>query len=189
MEKRHYNKGRKSLNDRIFWRIYTIERAFSEIMAYSIPTEGAIPVIFALFLSFNIFLASIPGITTATGSAIIARTQEDLGAVWPIVATKKTDASLVPQLTGNETLPFSPARESRFTRQVVVTFYSSTIDQTDSTPFITANGTYVRDGIVASNFLVFGTVVKFPELFGDKRFVVMDRMNPRYSNNHLNFLV
>ena len=59
---------------------------------------------------------------------------------------------------------------------VAVTAYSSTADQTDSTPFITASGTNVRDGIVACNFLRFGTRVRFPQLYGDKIFVVEDRM-------------
>jgi 3D (Asp-Asp-Asp) domain-containing protein len=65
---------------------------------------------------------------------------------------------------------------------VVVTAYSSTPDQTDDTPFITANGTHVRDGIIAANFLKFGTRVKFPDFSGDKIFSVQDRMNARYSD-------
>jgi len=60
--------------------------------------------------------------------------------------------------------------------RVVVTAYSSTPDQTDSSPFITANGSQVRDGIVACNFLPFGTKVRFPEYSGDKVFTVEDRM-------------
>ena len=59
---------------------------------------------------------------------------------------------------------------------VAVTAYSSMADQTDSTPFITASGSDVRDGIVACNFLRFGTKVRFPQLYGDKIFVVEDRM-------------
>lgn len=61
-------------------------------------------------------------------------------------------------------------------RWVTVTAYSSTVDQTDSTPFITASGTGVRDGIIACNFLRFGTRVRFPQVYGDKVFVVEDRM-------------
>lgn len=61
-------------------------------------------------------------------------------------------------------------------RWVTVTAYSSTVDQTDSTPFITASGTDVRDGIIACNFLRFGTRVRFPRVYGDKVFVVEDRM-------------
>jgi 3D (Asp-Asp-Asp) domain-containing protein len=61
--------------------------------------------------------------------------------------------------------------------------YSSSVDETDDTPFITARGTYVRDGIVAANFLPFGTAIKIPALYGDKIFVVEDRMNKRYNLN------
>ena len=63
---------------------------------------------------------------------------------------------------------------------VSATGYSSTPEQTDHTPFITASGIHVRDGVAAANFLPFGTVFKIPELFGDKIFVVEDRMNRRY---------
>lgn len=67
------------------------------------------------------------------------------------------------------------------TLSVTMTAYSSTPDQTDDTPFTTANGTHVRDGIVATNALPFHTRVRFPDLFGDKVFVVEDRMNARYT--------
>ncbi len=65
---------------------------------------------------------------------------------------------------------------------VTATAYSSSVDETDDTPFITAKGTYVRDGIIAANFLPFGTAVKIPGMFGDKIFVVEDRMNKRYTD-------
>ncbi|MBI4709024.1 MAG: 3D domain-containing protein [Candidatus Portnoybacteria bacterium] len=68
------------------------------------------------------------------------------------------------------------------TKRVIVTAYSSTPDQTDSSPFITAKGTFVRDGIVACNFLAFGTKVRFPEMYGDKIFVVEDRMAKKNSH-------
>lgn len=77
--------------------------------------------------------------------------------------------------------PKSPKKTKAIT--VLVTGYSSTVDQTDSSPFITAAGTYVRDGIVATNLLPFGTTIKIPELFGDRIFVVEDRMNSRYLYN------
>lgn len=65
---------------------------------------------------------------------------------------------------------------------VIVTAYSSTPDQTDDSPFITANGTYVGDGIIATNFLPFGTKVKFPEYSGDKIYTVQDRMAKKNSH-------
>ncbi len=66
--------------------------------------------------------------------------------------------------------------------RVVATAYSSTVWQTDDDPFITAAGTRVRDGIIANNLLSFGTKVRIPELYGDKIFVVEDRMNRRKGN-------
>ena len=66
-------------------------------------------------------------------------------------------------------------------QNVIVTAYSSTPDQTDDSPFITAMGSSVRDGIVACNFLKFGTKVRLPEVYGDKVFIVEDRMARRNS--------
>jgi 3D (Asp-Asp-Asp) domain-containing protein len=63
-----------------------------------------------------------------------------------------------------------------------VTAYSSSLDETDEDPFITATGKEVRDGIVATNILPFGTKIKIPSLFGDKIFVVEDRMHYRKTN-------
>ncbi len=64
-----------------------------------------------------------------------------------------------------------------------ISAYSSTPDQTDDTPFITADGSYVHDGIVATNLLPFGTQIRIPALFGDKVFTVEDRMNPKFQRS------
>jgi len=63
---------------------------------------------------------------------------------------------------------------------ITVTSYSSEPRQTDDTPFTTAWQTPVRDGVVALNFLPKGTLVRFPDKYGDKIFIVEDRMNVRY---------
>ena len=68
----------------------------------------------------------------------------------------------------------------RRTMRMTLTAYSSTPDQTDSTPFITASNTRVKWGTVAANFLPFQTKIRIPGMFGDKVFVVEDRMNKRY---------
>ena len=78
------------------------------------------------------------------------------------------------------TLPKLSDKQPRLVRWVTVTAYSSTVDQCDNSPFITANGKHVYDGLVATNFLPFGTYVKFPDKFGDKIFRVDDRMNAKY---------
>jgi len=67
---------------------------------------------------------------------------------------------------------------------VIVTAYSSSIWETWGCPYTTASNTHVRDGIVANNLLPFGTKVRFPELFGDKIFVVEDRMHSRKGDYH-----
>lgn len=66
----------------------------------------------------------------------------------------------------------------------IITAYSSTVWQTDDTPFITAAGTDVRDGIIANNYLPFGSKVRIPEIYGDKVFVVEDRMSWQKGNYH-----
>ena len=66
------------------------------------------------------------------------------------------------------------------TMYVTVSAYSSLTNQTDSAPHLTAIGTPVRDGIVAANFLPIGTVIRFPDRFGEKIFLVEDRMNEKF---------
>ena len=65
---------------------------------------------------------------------------------------------------------------------VWATAYTSDPNETDDTPFITASGAYVYDGVIAANFLPIDTKVRIPELYGDKIFTVEDRMNSRYDN-------
>ena len=65
---------------------------------------------------------------------------------------------------------------------ITVTAYSSSMDETDDTPLITASGAWVGDGVAASNFLPFGTQIKIPEVFGSKIFIIKDRMAPKHSD-------
>lgn len=60
--------------------------------------------------------------------------------------------------------------------EAIVTAYSSTPDQTDSTPFITASNQKVRKGIAANNCLKFGSKVEID----NEIFEIQDRMNKRY---------
>ncbi len=79
-------------------------------------------------------------------------------------------------------VPVTSAAERAGTQRVWVTAYSSTPEETDDSPFVTALGTRVRDGIIAANFLPFGTRVMIPSLFGDRTFIVEDRMHYRKQN-------
>jgi 3D (Asp-Asp-Asp) domain-containing protein len=63
-----------------------------------------------------------------------------------------------------------------------ITAYASIPGETDDSPFVTADGSHVADGIVAANWLKFGTRIRIPQLSGDKVYVVHDRMNKRYSD-------
>lgn len=91
-------------------------------------------------------------------------------------------AMMAPYLSANAVTLKDINREIVAEFIVQVTGYSSTIDQTDNTPFIVANGTKVHDGVVAANFLPFGTKIKIPDKFGDKIFIVEDRMHKRFKN-------
>ena len=64
--------------------------------------------------------------------------------------------------------------------KAVITAYTSTPGQTDDSPFIAASGKRVHDGMIAANGLPFGTKIKIPSVYGEKIFVVEDRMNRRY---------
>lgn len=88
----------------------------------------------------------------------------------------------------NETEPFGQLPQAKlrgeyYVKRVTASAYNSLPEQTDDTPFITASGTHVRDGVLAANFLPIGTLVTIPDMYGDKVFVVEDRMNARYQNN------
>jgi len=63
-----------------------------------------------------------------------------------------------------------------------ITAYASVPNETDSTPFITADGSHVAPGEAASNILPFGTKIEIPALFGDEIFTVHDRMSTRIKN-------
>ena len=81
--------------------------------------------------------------------------------------------------------PNNPPLEIVETLPVIITAYSSTPGQTDDSPYITAAGTFVRDGIVANNLLAFGTKIRIPEIYDDKIFVVEDRMSWKKGNYHV----
>jgi 3D (Asp-Asp-Asp) domain-containing protein len=80
-------------------------------------------------------------------------------------------------------------KQATRTIKVMVTAYSSSWDETTGIPgmegVITASGKNVADGIMANNLLPFGTKVKIPKLYGDKIFIIEDRMNKKKGNYHV----
>ena len=69
-------------------------------------------------------------------------------------------------------------------RLMTATGYSSSPDETDDTPFVTASATKVRWGIIATNDFPFGTKLRIPDLFGSEIFVVEDRMHKRFTDRN-----
>lgn len=118
-----------------------------------------------------VLIFDFPQIVFSQGLAQMQPNQADLGPRAEIIVK--------PHYNG-PTLPVIKDRSVKTTMYITVTSYNSEPGQTDNTPFITAFGTHVRDGIVATNFLPKGTLVRFPDVFGEKTFVVEDRMNSRY---------
>ena len=67
------------------------------------------------------------------------------------------------------------------TKNVWVTAYTSDPNETSDHPLITASGAMVGDGIIAANFLPFGTQIEIPSLFGNKIFTVEDRTSAKFA--------
>jgi 3D (Asp-Asp-Asp) domain-containing protein len=101
----------------------------------------------------------------------------------PITATT-TPATTTPVVSTLATT--TPVTKVIRTSVHVITAYNSEVGQTDDSPCITANGYNLCEksieDTIAANFLKFGTKVKIPELFGDRVFVVRDRMNKKHPN-------
>ncbi|PIW35372.1 MAG: hypothetical protein COW25_00135, partial [Candidatus Nealsonbacteria bacterium CG15_BIG_FIL_POST_REV_8_21_14_020_37_12] len=118
------------------------------------------------------------------GTLKAPRAEADLAEI-----SDQKDSGELAIIEGNSLLPVSdptnpepqPVRRIR----VVVTGYSSTPWETDGDPYLTAAGTWVKDGIVANNYLAMGTKIRIPEIFGDKIFVVEDRMSWTKGNYHI----
>jgi len=108
---------------------------------------------------------------------------------FEVIFSQNLEFSQISTVQNNSLLavssPSNPEPEVAQKIKVVVTAYSSTPWETWGDPFITAAGTGVRKGIVANNLLPFGTKVRLPEIYGDKIFVVEDRMNSRKGYYHV----
>lgn len=97
-----------------------------------------------------------------------------------ILAQSKPDTATLAVIPAGTIIPSSAIKE---VLNLKITAYTSLTDETDDTPFITADGSYVHDGVVATNLLPFGTKIMIPSLFGNKVFTVDDRMSRRFMHN------
>jgi 3D (Asp-Asp-Asp) domain-containing protein len=150
----------------------TLKVTISAFLLFIVITENASAGFFNWIKSANDNF-----VTAAVAETLATTTNDESSDVATIHdnAIQQTSTPLAPK-------PIQ-AKKAKRTYEVSVSAYSSTPDQTDDSPFITAKGTYVRDGIVAANFLPMGTAIKIPAIYGDKIFIVEDRMNKRYWYN------
>lgn len=110
--------------------------------------------------------------------------------VNPVVAKATEEAPAPDPAPFADEVVVEPIRPAKRTITVVSTAYSSEAAQTDSTPCIPAMWKFnlceyfAETGIedtIAANFLPLGTEVRFPDIYGEKIFVVRDRMNAKYN--------
>ncbi len=158
---------------------------FSAISSRAIPFLALIGLAYSfLFPQYSWAYFSTPGIildesvwtSSSLANAFNEKNQGSLAILHgnTIIANNLVEVS--------ETSAGKPVCPELQKRLVVITAYSSSVEETDSSPFITASGSYVRDGIIAANFLPIGTQVKIPALYGDKIFIVEDRMARKNSH-------
>ncbi|MCX6794988.1 MAG: hypothetical protein NTY31_03345 [Candidatus Falkowbacteria bacterium] len=114
---------------------------------------------------------------------------EEAAKLATLVATSTAPAVASPISTEASSTPITASStEMKVIRTSThtITAYNSEAGQTDDSPCITANGYDVcangEEDTIAANFLKFDTKVKIPELFGDRIFVVRDRMNKKHPN-------
>lgn len=102
-----------------------------------------------------------------------------------VTSKNETNSEVIIAPKPEKTKEISASRKVVSAKKYTMTAYSSDVAQCDSSPCITANGFNVcehgLEDTVAANFLPFGTNIRIPELFGDKIFIVRDRMNKRYT--------
>lgn len=155
--------------------MYILRKGHNQI----IPLKVAKKLVFVLvfIFVFDYLLFPMP---------IIASNLADLADISQEIAENYSEILEIVYNVPENHLPKNEDIKIRKTSYHTMTAYNSEVGQTDDSPCITANGFNVCEhGVedtVAANFLRFGTKIKMPELFGDRVFVVRDRMNQRYTD-------
>lgn len=149
----------------------------------SLKNAKKIIIFLVAVLFFDFLLFPMP--TMANEAAEVSYVNKIKGGISN-GASEINQEILLKAMEFNGKLPENDNVGIKWSRHLVVTAYNSESGQTDNSPCITANNFNVcENGVedtVAANFLPFGAKVKIPELFGNRVFVVRDRMNRRFSN-------
>lgn len=140
-------------------------------------------IVLSAFVALFFVISPISSIQAQTVSADEAVATESSVVASSDVTELSDEADMRSEIGEPAVIEVIPPVSPEVIREYVIsmTAYNSEPGQTDSTPFTTADGSTVRDGILAANFLPFGTKVRIPSLFGNRIFEVHDRMNPRYN--------
>ncbi len=138
------------------------------------------PKLFAIiYFIFMIYFVISPVKVLAIESGLMANLSQKLNEIYSIF---KRDNDFKYHLPENNDKSLTVSWSGYYS----ITAYNSEVAQCDASPCITANGFNLCDhgeeDSVAVNFLRFGTKVRIPEIFGDRVFVVRDRMHERYQN-------
>jgi len=165
-----------------FFYLFPLKEAVKKIFhwnAYSIKENRflAFLLVFVLFFDFILYPLPILAKEIKNDEGLFLEILDEFSLNHPEFFEVPDSANKLPETKNRRILK---------KEHYAMTAYTSEIAQCDASPCITANGFNVcQHGIedtVAANFLRFGTKIKIPDLFGDRVFIVRDRMNSRYSD-------
>lgn len=162
-------------------RTFTRRQALRVFVSTTIIRALVLPVpVFAAERSGPFIAPLADGIALSTGGRILRDVPN--GVTLATVAGASLVNPAIPVTLRGKRFAQRPAIPRGTTFRILATAYSSTPDQTDASPFITASGTHVHDGTVGVNFLPFGTKVRFVNYRTDMIFTVEDRHHPRLTS-------
>ncbi len=161
-----------------------LQKISEDLVPLSSRQNIVLLIIIAFVFQFILFYA--PALAEeAVKQAKAQGNDSDIIMIDSLIKTSSMDpeaAKIRPSLPQAEDKPVQIIKVSAHT----ITAYNSEPGQTDDSPCITANGFDVclhgEEDTIAANFLPFGTKVQIPDLFGERIFVVRDRMNKRHAN-------
>ncbi|PIR13785.1 hypothetical protein COV49_01020 [Candidatus Falkowbacteria bacterium CG11_big_fil_rev_8_21_14_0_20_39_10] len=155
-----------------------LRRNYNRIFSLKLAKRIINVLLFILFFDFLFF--PLPVLAANLENA------KDLAEISQGIVENYSDFKYIVYDRPENHLPVNEDLKVKLAGYYTITAYNSEVGQTDNSPCITANGFNVcQHGVedtVAANFLNFGDKVRIPELFGDRVFVVRDRMNKRHQN-------
>lgn len=149
--------------------------------ALAVSYDGLELLVLFVFIAVSLFPAQTLAFNNEMGisnSALVFDLDPALEGVAVVGIEAYPQAKTFARVLQEESLQVRSSLIAGSKIHVLATAYSSTRDQTDGNPFVTANGERVGPGTMAANFLPMGTTVRI----GDTTYVINDRMNGRYNN-------